>query len=111
MSEQLDLSEHDDPEDAARALYDYLDDLFDSPDGLYLYDPTEAAAKRDGTAVWTVAYEGGPFEWAQALLAGESLFARELAEAGGRPQVVGFYETDDWHAEPYYSFDIQFYAK
>lgn len=108
---RLDISEYDTPEDAARALYEYLKDFFDNPSSLYLWSPVEAAPRRDGHAAWTVSYEGGPFEWAKALTAGESMIARELGRYGGGPEVTGWHDQDNWLAQPYHSFDLQFHEQ
>lgn len=112
MTDQLDLSQEETAEEAAKALHswlqDYAEELGHSRESVVLYSPEEAAPKRDGHAAWTVAWEGGPYEWATALTAGESMLRRELGEYGGTPQVTGFYNEGSWIAEPFYSFDLQF---
>lgn len=107
--ETLDLSDYSTAAGAAKALYRWLKEQHDDPSGLHIWDPDEAAPKRSGHAAWTVSWEGGPYEWATALTAGESMYARELGRYGGDPQVTGFYEQNEWRAEPFHSFDLQFY--
>lgn len=109
----LDLSSCGSAEDAARTLYEFLQDyaaeMDMNPGAIQLYPPDAAAKRRDGHANWTVAWEGGPYEWATQLTSEESMFRAELNRPfGTEPQVVGFYSNTGWTAEPYYSFDIQF---
>lgn len=105
MSDPLDLSEYSTAEDAAKALHDYLTDELDA-DEATLYRPEDNPR---GNGHWAVVWEGGPYEWAVNLTMEESLFRGEFNRPMGTdPQVVGFYEQDDWLAEPHFSFDLQF---
>lgn len=108
----LDISEYGDAESAAKAFHEWLVDFADDHDGdeVRLYEPDEAAQQGRGRG-WTVSWEGGPYEWAIHLTGGESLAYSDLPGMfrPGNPEVTGFYEDDDWTAEPYYKFDLQFF--
>lgn len=105
----LDLSEYKTPHGAAKALARYLREMYDAADGVAVYRPEEAAKQGRGEA-WTVSWEGGPFEWSIALTGGESLVANEIPPfRGSDPEVVGFYENDNWTVEPHYKSDLQFF--
>lgn len=100
----LDLSQYDCAEDAAKALYKHLIEDQDAGESCVLHDPDD----NPQTDCWAVSWEGGPYQWANALIGGSSLYAREL-RTGADPEVTGWYDQDDWMAEPYFSFDLQFY--
>lgn len=104
----LDLSDADTPEEAARALHEYLTETFEA-DGAHLWSPDENPRGPQ----WAVSWEGGPFEWAVKLTGGESMIAGwpEMAREDHEPspEVTGFYADNGWFAEPHYSFDLQFY--
>lgn len=116
VRDPLDVSEYKSAAGMAKAVHErlqhYAETIGHDPEAVLLYDPEEAAAKRSGHGHWTVAWEGGPYEWAHALLGGESLSAREFPSPGEpTPEVEGFHENDHVDAEPYYSFDLQFYER
>lgn len=74
MPENLDLTDYSTAAGAAKAfhswLQEYAEELGHSEDEVVIYSPEEAAPKRDGHAAWTVAWEGGPYQWATSLLGG-----------------------------------------
>lgn len=113
----IDLSGYKTAYGAARKLYETLqaiaEDIGQNPDEVSFYDPAESRRVRDmhpdGADVYTVSWEAGPWEWALALSGGDSIYANEFGSYGLSPEVVGFYESDGWSAEPYYSFDLQFF--
>lgn len=99
----LDLSDEETAEDAARALHEYLKDVWDADDAK-LYSPDDNPRQN---GAWAVAWEGGPYEWAVNLTAGWSLAKGEFPQFTD-PEVVGF-RNDNWTAEPHFSFDLQFF--
>lgn len=116
--ERLDVSDYSTAAGAAKATHKALSEwaefYFDAGDAVLLYDPEETSRKRDmggDVDAWTVAWEGGAYEWAFALTGGTSLTSREGYGSGGDPEVFGFHENDDVSVEPYYSFDLQFFNR
>lgn len=128
---KLDLSGHTTAEAAARALYAWVRKEAEAsgqkPDIETLFAGPDECERLRGTRGWLVSWESGPHEWAIWLTGGASIYAgeagwmaREIAAEAGisgedarkmiatGPEVVGFYATDDWIAEPYYSFDLVF---
>lgn len=103
MTEPLDLSDYKTAAGAAKALHRFLTEEFDA-DGAVLYRP-EDNPRGDN---WAVSWEGGPYEWAVHLTLGESLCRGEFSQFAS-PEVIGFYNQDNWLAEPHFSFDLQFY--
>lgn len=104
----IDMSSIKTPEKAAKELHKFLQKLSTSG-SVVLYSPEEAARRRDGHGHWTVAWEGGPYEWAKNLTAGWSLYRGEMgAKYTDGAEVIGLDDNNNWSAEPYYSFDIQF---
>ena len=97
----------------AKALRKWAEFYGHDADDVVLYNPDETNKKRDmhgDIDCWTVAWEGGPNEWATALTGGESLLAHtEFGSYGNDPQVSGLLHGDGFNVECYYSFDIQFF--
>lgn len=111
----VDLSEYKTAHGAAKKTYTTLqalaEDMGQNPDEVSFYGPEETRRVRDMRGdhdVYTVAWEGGPFEWAPAVTGGESIY---WGEFGGSipPEIVGILDGDGWGVECYYSFDLQFF--
>lgn len=103
----VDLSQYSTAAGAAKRLHKYLTEELDAGDNCKLYRPDENPRQN---GAWAVSWEGGPYEWGSALTSGESLFSREGGMSFGTdPEVTGWYEQNDWFAEPHFSFDVQFY--
>lgn len=100
----LDLSRYKTAAGAAKALHKYLVETFDANAKLYRPENNPRA-----TNAWAVSWEEGPYEWAMRITAGESITSGEFGQYGTKPSITGFYEQSNWIAEPYYSFDLQFY--
>lgn len=105
---KLDISEYDSAEEAARALYEYITETFEADDAM-LWDPETTAKKfgENNKGHWTVMWESGPMDWSVHLTGGESMFRAEMPQFS-EPEVVGFYENDNWIAEPHGSRDLVF---
>jgi len=97
----------------AKCLRDWAEFYDYDRDSVVVYDPEEAATKRDfhGDAPWVVAWEGGFYEWATWLTGGESITSGEGYGTGGEPEVAGLLDGDGFGVECYYSFDICFYNR
>lgn len=104
------LSDCRNAEEAAIKTHQFLTALADSTgyaeSGVRLFSPDESHEKFDSDC-WSVSWQEGPFEWANALLGGESLTSRELP-VGGKPEVVGL-QSDGFGSETYRGREILFY--
>jgi len=116
--ERVDVSGASSAKDAAETVHEALQEWAEfygwNSDPVLLYGPEETQEKRDmrtDNDVWTVAWEGGPFEWAPALTGGEWIGWNEFPGHGGDPEVTGLLDSREFGVECYYSFDIQFYEK
>lgn len=112
---KLDLNKYKTAAGAAKALYKYLCEhaaaAAASPD--YEVAGTEVIIRKPGeggpswaNGSWHVMWESGPYGWASAVMAGESMYAEEYGIR--RPaEVVGF-RSPVWDADVGYSFSIVF---
>jgi hypothetical protein len=102
----LDLRSHS-AQDAAQALYDFIQRHFTPGDECSLLSPTEADLTGVGPH-WTVSWEAGPAEWGVLLSLGESMWLTELdLKHDHRPEVL-LQRGNGWFAEPYFRFDVGF---
>jgi hypothetical protein len=93
--------------DAARALYDFLQEHFHPGAECSLWSPAEAKAL-GYSAFWRVSWEAGPAEWGALLTLGKSMWSQELdLRRDHRPEVL-LQSSDGWYTEPHYGFDIGF---
>jgi len=114
--ERVDVGDYKTAAGAAKktheALREWADYMGYNPDGVTLHDPDETNEIRDVAGrAWCVSWEGGPYEWSNALSGGEALtaFAGAKIEYGTTPEITGFVDATEWHVECYYSFDLLFY--
>src|SRR3974377_1335814 len=93
--------------EAARALYEFLQQRFEPGDECSLWSPVEAKS-RGYSSFWRVSWEAGPVEWGVLLALGESMWPQEY-ELGyeHRPEVL-LQSGDGWYTEPHFRFDIGF---
>jgi hypothetical protein len=93
--------------DAARALYDFIQEHFGAGKECSLWSPQQAA-KRGYSQFWRVSWEAGPVEWGVLLTLGESMWLTELELSHDhRPEVI-LQSGNGWYTEPHYRFDIGF---
>jgi hypothetical protein len=64
-------------QDAAQALYDFIQRHFEPGDECSLWSPAEASVRGCGPH-WTVSWESGPAEWGVLLSLGESMWLTEF---------------------------------
>lgn len=100
----------------AEALREWAEFYGHDPDAVEVYDLDETREVRDMASdadAWTVAWEGGPSQWATALTGGCSLSAYAGPGMGydTDPEVDGLLGGDGFDVECYYSFDLQFYNR
>jgi hypothetical protein len=96
--------------DAARALYDFLQEHFQPGEECSIWSPDEAEALGYPRR-WRVSWEAGPVEWGVLLSMGESLWLTEFdLRYDHRPEVL-LRGADGWYTEPYYRFDVGFIEK
>jgi hypothetical protein len=94
-------------QNAAQALYDFIQMLFSPGDECSLLSPAEADLTGVGP-YWTVSWEAGPAEWGVLLSLGESMWLTEFdLKHDHRPEVL-LQKGAGWIAEPYFSFDVGF---
>lgn len=85
-----------------RDLQEYAQVMFDQqPTEVLLFDPDHPNSRWG----WEVSWEGGAFEWASAVLGGQSLTAREFPGKGTAEFV---FNSDRVMVEPGYSFSLVF---
>lgn len=111
----LDLSQYTEAEAAAKAfaafLRDYAEKVGQKRSEIVFLYPPEHRDRFGNSAAFHVMWEGGPFEWAIALMGGESLGSAEFPElrlTSNEPEVTGF-TGENWSSDPYYSFSVAFY--
>lgn len=77
------------------------------------YNPKDIVVQSPSRAEfggWTVAWEGGPHEWAVCASLGGSIMASELESYQAREPEFGLFPWHrNWHTEPGYSFTLSFY--
>ena len=93
--------------DAARALYDFIQEHFGAGEECSLWSPKEAK-NRGYSQFWRVSWEAGPAEWGVLLTLGESMWLTELDLSHEHKPEILLDSSDGWHTEPYYRFDIGF---
>ncbi len=94
-------------EDAARALYDFLQEHFQPGDECSLWSPDEARSL-GYPRWWRVSWEAGPVEWGVLLSLGESMWLTELwLKYDHRPEVL-LRGAAGWYTESYFRFDVGF---
>jgi len=94
-------------EDAARALYNLIQETYGAGEECSLWSPQQAA-KRGYGPFWRVSWEAGPVEWGVLLTLGESMWLTEWELSHDhRPEVI-LQSGDGWYTEPHYRFDIGF---
>ena len=81
-------------------------DLDMDPMNVKVKGPEEDAM---GRGAWRVMWEEGPYRWANAIAAGESIYAIELGQHGGLPQIDVLNLPGTLHAEPFNGFILCFY--
>jgi len=112
--ERVDVSGYKTAAGAAKATHEALQEWADfmgyDPEAVALYDRDDTQDKR-GTDAWCVAWEGGPYEWANALSGGTTLtgFAGSTMTYDGDPEVAGLTSGDGFDVECHYSFDLLFF--
>ena len=99
------------PRGAAGATYRALCKVadrfgYDSKDiSLWNPDRSELAGF---SRVWSICWEGGPYEWAVNLSMGESITAGEFGGYDGKPE-IDLMGNPNWFSEPYWSFSLSFF--
>ncbi len=93
--------------EAARGLFDFIQQTYGPGDECSLWSP-EQAANRGYRPFWRVSWEAGPVEWGVLLTLGESMWLTEF-ELGHdhRPEVM-LQSGYGWYTEPHHRFDIGF---
>ena len=96
--------------DAARALYDFLQEHFQPGAECSIWSPDEAEALGIPRR-WRVSWEAGPVEWGALLSMGQSMWLTEFElRYDHRPEVL-LRGADGWYTESYYRFDVGFIEK
>lgn len=112
LPDTLDLSEYKSAHGAAKATARHLRHYADKDE----YVTVRREESRDGHK-WIVAWESGsPYEWAVWLTGSESIYKGEFYGTplpGGEPnpQIVGFYNNENWSVECERSFILGFYPQ
>ena len=108
---KCDLSGLDSPEEAAKALHEYIRGL--SRDGgqdpdieVALFDPERGQEMGYGP-FWRVMWESGPFEWGVCVSLGGRVHESDYRYAYDSGSDVHA-QNDNWYLEPYHSFDVGF---
>ena len=90
-----------------RALKAYAKKLGYNTSDLCLWNPERSEQAGFGRT-WSVCWESGPYEWGTSLSMGESMHA---ASSGyGKDPEIDLINNPGWHAEPYWSFSLCFFA-
>ncbi len=94
-------------QDAAKALYEFIQTHFLAGDECSLWSPDEAEDLGYGR-FWHVRWEAGPFEWGVLLTLGECMWLSEFdLKHDHRPEVL-LERGKGWYTEPWFAFDVGF---
>ena len=97
-------------QDAAHALYDFIQNHFRPGDECSLWSPEEADTRGLGLH-WRVSWETGPEEWGVLLALGQSMWFSEFdVRVDHRPEIL-LRKGNGWYSKPHFRFDIGFIEK